>query len=183
MIWRRFGAGRACGDKSPGRCVIWRNPHAENRSNGPPKPEQRPTEAGATDHGSRRPPGQRPTEPEQRPTEPEAARAAAHPPFDAPFTPCVEVGWRLARAHWGAGYATEAARAAITDGFERLKLDEIVSFTTVGNEASRQVMARLDLVFVQWMPDAPIDLFRALPQNPARAEEQRRHNVANDRQT
>ncbi len=37
--------------------------------------------------------------------------------FDAPFTPAVEVGWRLARSAWGHGYATEAARAALDDGF------------------------------------------------------------------
>ena len=39
------------------------------------------------------------------------------PSFEAKFTPCVEVGWRLARAHWGKGYATEAAREALRIGF------------------------------------------------------------------
>ena len=67
------------------------------------------------------------------------------PGFCAPFTPCVEVGWRLARAHWGAGYATEAARGAIQDGFARLGLAEIVSFTASGNERSRRVMERLGM--------------------------------------
>jgi len=67
------------------------------------------------------------------------------PAFDAPFMPCVEVGWRLARAHWGAGYASEAARAAITDGFDRLALAEIVSFTVLANERSRRVMERLGM--------------------------------------
>src|SRR5690606_13074652 len=47
--------------------------------------------------------------------------------FEAHFTPAVEVGWRLARAHWGRGYATEAARAAVADGFARVGLEEIVS--------------------------------------------------------
>ena len=65
--------------------------------------------------------------------------------FDAHFTPAVEVGWRLARAHWGHGYATEAARAAIAHGFDEVGLDEIVSFTTVGNDRSRRVMERLGL--------------------------------------
>jgi RimJ/RimL family protein N-acetyltransferase len=67
------------------------------------------------------------------------------PGFDAPFMPCVEVGWRLARTHWGKGYATEAARVAMTDGFERLGLREIVSFTVPENVRSRKVMERLGM--------------------------------------
>jgi RimJ/RimL family protein N-acetyltransferase len=62
-----------------------------------------------------------------------------------PFSPCVEVGWRLARKHWGQGYATEAARAALEVGFARLDLREIVSFTTVGNVRSRAVMERIGM--------------------------------------
>jgi RimJ/RimL family protein N-acetyltransferase len=65
--------------------------------------------------------------------------------FDAPFTPAVEVGWRLARAHWSHGYATEGARAALAFGFDTLALDEIVSFTTHGNSRSRRVMERLGM--------------------------------------
>jgi RimJ/RimL family protein N-acetyltransferase len=65
--------------------------------------------------------------------------------FGAPFTPAVEVGWRLAREHWGHGYATEAARAAIAFGFDELNLDEIVSFTAPANERSRRVMERLGM--------------------------------------
>jgi RimJ/RimL family protein N-acetyltransferase len=67
------------------------------------------------------------------------------PQFTAAFTPCVEVGWRLARAHWGRGYATEAARAALTFGFERVGLDEIVSFTVPANARSIAVMERLGM--------------------------------------
>jgi len=67
------------------------------------------------------------------------------PSFGAAFTPCVEVGWRLAARFWGAGYATEGARAAITFGFESLKLEEIVSFTVPGNHRSRRVMERLGM--------------------------------------
>src|SRR5688572_8180938 len=48
-----------------------------------------------------------------------------------PFSPCVEIGWRLARAHWGQGYATEGACAALGAGFERFGLDEVVSFTAL----------------------------------------------------
>jgi RimJ/RimL family protein N-acetyltransferase len=67
------------------------------------------------------------------------------PRFEAHFTPAVEVGWRLAREHWGCGYATEAARAAVCIGFERLDLDEIVSFTVPANRPSRRVMERLGM--------------------------------------
>ncbi len=58
---------------------------------------------------------------------------------------CVEVGWRLARAHWGSGYATEAAGAAIDHGFTRHGLSEIVSFVLPGNLRSQAVMARLGM--------------------------------------
>jgi RimJ/RimL family protein N-acetyltransferase len=58
----------------------------------------------------------------------------------------VEVGWRLARAHWGHGYATEAAREALRVGFEEVGLDEIVSFTVPQNVRSRRVMERIGLV-------------------------------------
>jgi RimJ/RimL family protein N-acetyltransferase len=69
----------------------------------------------------------------------------AAPSFETAFTPCVEVGWRLATAAWGHGYATEAARAALRFGFDELGLDEIVSFTTVANVRSRAVMERLGM--------------------------------------
>jgi len=67
------------------------------------------------------------------------------PAFEAHFTPSVEVGWRLARAHWGAGYATEGARAALSFGFEQHGLKEIVSFTAAANTRSRSVMERLGM--------------------------------------
>lgn len=70
-----------------------------------------------------------------------------HIPSSAlPFSPCVEIGWRLARPYWGRGYATEAARAALQVGFEHLALQEIVSFTAVRNRRSRAVMERLHMV-------------------------------------
>ncbi|MEV6149387.1 GNAT family N-acetyltransferase [Nonomuraea sp. NPDC052129] len=65
--------------------------------------------------------------------------------FEAPFTPAVEVGWRLAKAAWGHGYAIEAAREAVRYGFDVAGLDEIVSMTTVGNTRSRKVMERLGM--------------------------------------
>jgi RimJ/RimL family protein N-acetyltransferase len=69
----------------------------------------------------------------------------ARPGFDAAFTPCVEVGWRLAREAWGRGYAPEAARRALRFGFERLGLDEVVSFTVPQNLRSRRVMEKLGM--------------------------------------
>lgn len=65
--------------------------------------------------------------------------------FDAPFTPAVEVGWRLAPQHWGLGFATEAGVAALRYAFDLLALPEIVSFTAAGNVRSRRVMERLGL--------------------------------------
>jgi RimJ/RimL family protein N-acetyltransferase len=65
--------------------------------------------------------------------------------FEAPFTPAIEVGWRLARPYWGRGYATEAAQMTIADGFGRLHLEEIVSFTSVLNARSRRVMEKLGM--------------------------------------
>jgi RimJ/RimL family protein N-acetyltransferase len=65
---------------------------------------------------------------------------------DIPFAPAVEVGWRLARRAWGRGFASEAAAAALADGFSRVGLNEIVSFTAVSNRRSRAVMERLGMV-------------------------------------
>ena len=69
----------------------------------------------------------------------------AIPRFEATFTPCVEIGWRLAAEHWRHGYATEGARAALAFGFESLKLPEIVSFTVPENRRSRRVMEKLGM--------------------------------------
>lgn len=79
------------------------------------------------------------------------------PRFEADFTPCVEAAWRLAAEHWGHGYATEAAHAAIRDGFDRCGLEEIVSFTVVANLRSRRVMERLGMTFAGEFehPDLP----------------------------
>jgi RimJ/RimL family protein N-acetyltransferase len=67
------------------------------------------------------------------------------PRFVAHFTPCVEIGWRLAAAHWGQGLATEGARAVVRHGFETLALDEIVAFTIPANVRSRRVMEKLGM--------------------------------------
>jgi RimJ/RimL family protein N-acetyltransferase len=65
--------------------------------------------------------------------------------FEAPFTPAVEVGWRLCRQVWGHGFATEAGLQALRVGFEEFGLQEIVSFTATGNAPSRAVMRRLGM--------------------------------------
>jgi RimJ/RimL family protein N-acetyltransferase len=66
-------------------------------------------------------------------------------PFEASFTPAVEIGWRLDQQWWGSGYATEAASACVEFAFGTLGLDEIVSFTTTLNTRSRAVMERLGM--------------------------------------
>ena len=68
------------------------------------------------------------------------------PHYDAPFVPAVEVGWRLARAAWGQGYASEAAQAALEFAFTRLGLREVVAITVPTNAPSRRVMQRLGMV-------------------------------------
>lgn len=67
------------------------------------------------------------------------------PRFAAPFMPAVEIGWRLARAAWGRGFASEAAHRALAFGFEEAGLPEIVSFTTTRNHRSQAVMARIGM--------------------------------------
>ena len=84
----------------------------------------------------------------------------AVPSFEAHFTPCVEIGWRLAYEHWGQGYASEAALAGLDFGFSQLGLTEIVSFTSTVNTRSMRVMERIG------MTHAPEDDF----DHPALAE-------------
>ena len=65
--------------------------------------------------------------------------------FEAPFTPAVDVAWRLARPYWGRGYAVEAAKTVLDYGFEQLGLSEIVALTVPANRRSRRVMERLGM--------------------------------------
>ncbi|MEA1673759.1 GNAT family N-acetyltransferase [Nitrospirillum sp. BR 11163] len=65
--------------------------------------------------------------------------------FTAAFTPAVEISWRLARAWWGQGYATEAAQAAMDAAFTRFGLDQVVALTVPANRRSRAVMERLGM--------------------------------------
>ncbi len=67
------------------------------------------------------------------------------PRFEAAFTPCIEIGWRLGAEHWNQGYATEGARAALKFAFEGLNAEEIVSFTVPRNVRSRRVMEKIGM--------------------------------------
>ena len=68
------------------------------------------------------------------------------PAPELPFSPCTEIGWRLAHEFWGKGYATEAAQGALRIGFSQLNLAEIVSFTSIHNQPSQAVMRRLGML-------------------------------------
>lgn len=77
-----------------------------------------------------------------------------------PFSPCVEIGWRLSKEYWGNGYASEAAKVSVDFGFSQLKLNEIVAFTAAINRPSIRVMERIGmsntgLDFVH--PDVPVN--------------------------
>jgi RimJ/RimL family protein N-acetyltransferase len=104
--------------------------------------------------------------------------------FEAPFTPCVEVGWRLAHAFWKRGLASEAALASLDFGFDRQHLPEIVAFTTSRNLRSRRVMERIgmrrdphgDFIHPKMPPDHPLQpsvLYRITPSDHARSQQSR----------
>ena len=67
------------------------------------------------------------------------------PEFQAHFTPCVEILWRLARPYWGCGLASEAAAAVLAMAFRKLELPEVLAFTVAGNFRSRKVMERIGM--------------------------------------
>jgi RimJ/RimL family protein N-acetyltransferase len=69
------------------------------------------------------------------------------PQFEAHFTPCVEIGWRLAPEYWNQGLATEAATRVLRLAFDELQLDEVVSFTVPANLRSRRVMEKLGMMY------------------------------------
>ena len=87
------------------------------------------------------------------------------PAPELPFSPCVEVGWRLARPYWGQGLATEGAKAALNFAWKVLQLEEVVSFTAVQNKPSQAVMQRLGM-----LPDAQTFIHPAVPDGHALAE-------------
>lgn len=67
------------------------------------------------------------------------------PEIEFPFSPCIEIGWRLAKEYWGKGYATEAGGKSLEYAFDILSVDEVVSFTAVTNKRSEAVMKRLGM--------------------------------------
>jgi ribosomal-protein-alanine N-acetyltransferase len=69
----------------------------------------------------------------------------AYPKFEAFFTPCIEIGWRIDKKQWNKGFATEAAMACLPFGFEKLGLKEIYSFTSEHNTASEKVMQKIGM--------------------------------------
>jgi len=68
--------------------------------------------------------------------------------FQADFTPCIEIGWRLKKEAWGNGYATEGALACLDYGFNELGLQDIYSFTADINQPSKNVMIRIGMTFL-----------------------------------
>ena len=83
------------------------------------------------------------------------------PAFHSHFTPCVEIGWRLASQYWGQGYATEGAKSVKDFAFNDIGLREIVSFTALQNYRSRRVMEKIGLIRDQKLIESvrPIYLF------------------------
>ncbi len=69
----------------------------------------------------------------------------AHVNFEAHFTPCVEIGWRIHRQYWRQGYAFEACQALLAHGFDALGLEEIVAFTIPENIPSIRLMQKLGM--------------------------------------
>ena len=67
------------------------------------------------------------------------------PDYELPVKPCIEIGWRLAKDYWGRGYATEAAQRCLAFAFKELKLNNVYSFASVGNEKSWKVMQRIGM--------------------------------------
>jgi RimJ/RimL family protein N-acetyltransferase len=65
--------------------------------------------------------------------------------FESHFTPCVEIGWRLSKANWNQGFATEAAGACLKYAFDILKLEDVYSYTAVDNKRSEHVMKKIGM--------------------------------------
>ena len=79
------------------------------------------------------------------------------PSFEAFFTPCIEIGWRFNKEFWGQGLATEAAKACLTYGFKTLHFNRIVSFTSVLNTASENVMKKIGMTFTGYFDHPKIE--------------------------
>ncbi|MCM1992160.1 GNAT family N-acetyltransferase [Oceanirhabdus seepicola] len=80
------------------------------------------------------------------------------PTFESNFTPCVEIGWRIAHKHWGKGYAPEGANACIKYAFETLNIPEIVSFTATINHKSIRVMEKVGMHYYGTFNHPKVDI-------------------------
>ena len=69
----------------------------------------------------------------------------AGPRFEAWFTPCIEIGWRLRKKFWGRALAPEGAAACLEMGFNEFGFADIFSFTSEINAPSRRVMEKIGL--------------------------------------
>ncbi|WGU95759.1 GNAT family N-acetyltransferase [Paenibacillus dendritiformis] len=69
--------------------------------------------------------------------------------FEADFTPCIEIGWRLKKQAWGKGYATEGAAACLQYGFHELGFRDVYSFTAQVNKPSQNVMKKIGMSFIK----------------------------------
>lgn len=82
------------------------------------------------------------------------------PAYALPFSPCIEIGWRLAKEYWGKGYASEAAGKCLEFAFAVCNIPEIVSFTSLLNKKSQAVMERIGMTNTRYHFEHP-----ALPEN------------------
>lgn len=69
--------------------------------------------------------------------------------FEASFTPCIDIGWRLRPGAWGHGFAAEAARACLALAFKRFRLDAVHAIAPLANTPSLRVMQRIGLRWVE----------------------------------
>ena len=67
--------------------------------------------------------------------------------FEADFTPCIDIGWRIHQKYWGKGIATESGIPSLKFGFEELKLEKIIGHILPGNEASARVLKKLNFEY------------------------------------
>lgn len=65
--------------------------------------------------------------------------------FEADFTPCVDIGWRIKKSEWNKGYATEGAQACLEYAFHTLKLPHIVAIAPAINVKSELVMKKIGM--------------------------------------
>lgn len=78
--------------------------------------------------------------------------------FEADFTPCVEIGWRLKKEAWGKGYATEGAAACLQYGFNELGFRDIYSFTADINKPSKSVMTKIGMSFIKMFNHPKVEI-------------------------